>query len=258
MMEILLISLVAFGVAILTFFSGFGLGTLLAPVMMFFFPVDVAIALTGIVHFVNNLFKLFLVGRHANRDVLMRFGIPAVLAAVAGALLMVRLAGAEPWFSYQLFQREWEVYPLKVLIGVVLFVFAWFDLLPVFAKLEFGRKWLSLGGALSGFFGGLSGNQGALRAAFLIKAGLTKQAFVGTAVVVSTFVDLTRLGIYSSRMVEVGVSDNWQVLVFASLSAISGAIIGNRLLQKISLLFLQRFVGTMLLLIALALIMGII
>ena len=56
-MEIILISIVAFLVAILTFFSGFGLGTILTPVMMIFFPVDVAIALTGVVHFSNNIFK---------------------------------------------------------------------------------------------------------------------------------------------------------------------------------------------------------
>lgn len=61
-MEIIIISLTAFLVAILTFFSGFGLGTILTPVFMIFFPVDLAIALTGVVHFFNNIFKLVLVG----------------------------------------------------------------------------------------------------------------------------------------------------------------------------------------------------
>ena len=57
-MEILIISVVAFFAAILTFFSGFGLGTILTPVMMIFFPVEIAVAFTGIVHFSNNIFKL--------------------------------------------------------------------------------------------------------------------------------------------------------------------------------------------------------
>lgn len=43
----------------------------------------------------------------------------------------------------------------------------------------------------SGFFGGLSGNQGTFRSAFLIKAGLSKEALIGTAIVVSAFVDVT-------------------------------------------------------------------
>ena len=61
-MEIIIIGLVAFFAAILTFFSGFGLGTILTPVMMVFFPVDIAVAFTGIVHFSNNIFKLFING----------------------------------------------------------------------------------------------------------------------------------------------------------------------------------------------------
>src|SRR3546814_5675506 len=91
-MEILILSLAAFLVAVLTFFSGFGLGTILTPVFMVFFPVDLAIALTGVVHFFNNLFKLALVGRQADRWVTIRFGVPAVIAAFFGAWLMLRMS----------------------------------------------------------------------------------------------------------------------------------------------------------------------
>lgn len=68
-MEIIIISLIAFLVAILTFFSGFGLGTILTPVFMFFFPVELSIALTGVVHFFNNIFKIILVGRQDRKSV---------------------------------------------------------------------------------------------------------------------------------------------------------------------------------------------
>jgi uncharacterized membrane protein YfcA len=90
-MEIVIISLVAFIAAILTFFSGFGLGTILTPVFMVFFPVELAIGLTGIVHFLNNIFKLALVGKNANKTVLLSFGIPAVIAAIAGAWLFMNI-----------------------------------------------------------------------------------------------------------------------------------------------------------------------
>ncbi len=81
-MEIIIIAAAAFITAILTFFSGFGLGTILTPVFMIFFPVDLAIALTGVVHFFNNIFKLILVGKKADIKVTLLFGIPAVLAAI--------------------------------------------------------------------------------------------------------------------------------------------------------------------------------
>src|SRR5512133_3361462 len=99
-METVLISIVAFFTAILTFFSGFGLGTILLPVFTIFFPVEIAVALTGVVHFTNNLFKITLVGRKADKSVLLRFGIPAVIASFAGALLLLKLTVMPVLLSY--------------------------------------------------------------------------------------------------------------------------------------------------------------
>ncbi|WP_026752482.1 sulfite exporter TauE/SafE family protein [Sediminibacterium sp. C3] len=252
-MEIVIISLTAFLVAILTFFSGFGLGTILTPVFMIFFPVDLAIALTGVVHFFNNIFKLVLVGRAADRQVVLRFGIPAVLAALLGSWLLLNITNWQPLFTYQLFGKTFQVFPVKFIISVLLILFASIDLIPYFSNLQFGKDKLPVGGALSGFFGGLSGNQGALRSAFLIKAGLSKEAFVATAVVVSTFVDFTRLSVYATRFNSAGLTDNLNLVVFATFSAIIGAYIGNKLLKKVTLKFLQVTVAIMLILISLAL-----
>lgn len=257
-MEILIIVVAAFVTAILTFFSGFGLGTILTPVFMFFFPVDLAIALTGVVHFFNNIFKIILVGRKADRAVLIRFGIPAVIAAFIGAWVLLHIPDSQPLFDYTLFGRTFEVYPVKLIISVLLIIFATMDLIPYFNKLQFGKEKLPLGGVLSGFFGGLSGNQGALRSAFLIKAGLTKEAFIGTAVVVSTFVDFTRLSVYATRFVKSGLSDNIMLVAFAILAAISGAYIGNKLLKKVTIKYIQILIAIMLIIVSLALGSGLI
>lgn len=252
-MEIIVISLAAFLVAILTFFSGFGLGTILTPVFMLFFPVDLAIALTGVVHFFNNIFKLFLVGRHADKAVLIRFGIPAVIAAIAGSWLLLNMTDLQPLFAYDAFGKHFEVYPVKFLISLLLIIFACMDLLPYFGKLHFGREKLPIGGILSGFFGGLSGNQGALRSAFLIKADLSKEAFVATAVVVSTFVDFTRLSMYATRFSSSELTDNWVLVVSATAAGIAGAYLGNKLLKKVTLRFLQVTTAIMLIVISIAL-----
>jgi hypothetical protein len=257
-MEIIIISITAFIVAILTFFSGFGLGTILTPVFMIFFPVELAIALSGVVHFFNNIFKLFLVGKYANKEVLFRFGIPAVLGALLGSWLLLNISDFSPLFQYDFFGKTMKVYPVKFVISILLIFFVAIDLIPYFHKLQFGKNKLPLGGALSGFFGGLSGVQGALRSAFLIKAGLSKEAFVGTAVVVSSFVDFTRLSMYASRLDRSGLLENWYLIVFATVSAMTGAFIGNKLLKKVTLKYLQVFVSFMLILISIALGMGII
>ena len=119
--------------------------------------------------------------------------------------------------------------------------------------MRFDKNKLPIGGALSGFFGGLSGHQGALRSAFLIKAGLSKEAFIGTACVVSTFVDFTRLGIYATRFSTSGLTDNLTIVICGILSAITGAYLGKQLLKKITLHFLQVSVAIMLIIISIAL-----
>src|SRR3972149_1010135 len=257
-MEIIVISLAAFVVAILTFFSGFGLGTILTPVFMIFFPVDLAIGLTGIVHFFNNVFKLILVGKNPNKVVLIRFGVPAVIAAIIGSWLLINISDTEPLFSYQMFGKTFDVFPVKFIISILLIIFASIDLIPYFNKLQFGKDKLPIGGALSGFFGGLSGNQGALRSAFLIKAGLSKEAFIGTAVVVSTFVDFTRLSVYATRFTKAGLDENLTLVICATLAGIAGAFIGNKLLKKVTLHFLQVTVAIMLIIISVALGAGLI
>jgi uncharacterized protein len=254
MTAIILLSLVAFLVSILTFFSGFGLGTIMTPVFMLFFPAELAIALTGVVHFFNNLFKVFLVGKHASKEVVLRFGLPAILAAIAGSWLLLQMSGMNALFSYTAFGRQLEVYPVKFIVSILLILFAAVELIPYFGKLQFGKEKLPLGGILSGFFGGLSGNQGALRSAFLLKAGLSKEAFIGTTVVVSTLVDFTRLSIYATRFTETALHENIPLLSIVTLSAIVGAYVGNKLLKKITLRSLQ--VGVALLLILLSIGLG--
>jgi uncharacterized protein len=257
-MEIVILSVAAFIVALLTFFSGFGLGTILTPLFMVYFPVDVAIALTGVVHFFNNIFKLILVGKKANREVVLRFGIPAVIAAFVGAWLLLQITDLKPLFTYTISGRAFQVSPVKFIISLLLIVFAVIDLVPYFSRLQFGKDKLPIGGALSGFFGGLSGNQGALRSAFLIKAGLSKEAFIATAAVVSTFVDFTRLSVYATRFTKAGLHENLTFVICATLAAIAGTYIGNKLLKKITLKFIQMLVAILLVVISLALGAGLI
>jgi hypothetical protein len=257
-MEYFIICLVAFLTSVLTFFSGFGLGTILMPVFALFFPIELAIALTGVVHFFNNIFKLFLVGNKANKSVLIRFGIPAIIAAIIGAWLLLNITDLPSLYTYHIGNKSFEITPVKLIISVVLIAFSFIELLPFFNKLQFGKKQLPFGGFLSGFFGGLSGHQGALRSAFLIKAGLTKEAFIGTAVVISCLVDFTRLSIYSTRMLESGLHENVPLIVSATLSAIIGAFIGHKLLKKVTLKFIQKFVAIFLILVSIALGIGII
>jgi uncharacterized membrane protein YfcA len=66
-------------------------------------------------------------------------------------------------------------------------------------------------------------------------------------------VDFTRLGVYATRFSKAGLIDNWVLVLTATLSAIAGAYIGNKLLKKVTLHFLQVIVTVMLIIVSVAL-----
>ena len=259
-MEYLIICLVAIVVSALTFFSGFGLGTMLMPVFALFFPIPVAVASTAVVHLANNIFKVGLIGRQANWSVVWRFAIPAVVTAMIGAALLTLFDTLPPLTTYQLKGQPHQITVVKLVIGVIIIVFALFDLLPQLSHLTFDQKYLPLGGALSGFFGGLSGNQGALRSAFLIKVGLNKEAFIATGVVAAVMVDIARLlvygvAFYATHFMLLGSNITGLVLA-ATLAAFAGAVMGKQLLKKVTLRIVQIIVGLMLIVLGVGLATG--
>jgi hypothetical protein len=256
-MAYLVIALVALLASGLTFFSGFGLGTLLLPAFAVFVPVDQAIAMTAVVHLVNSLVKVMLVGRLADRATIVRFGLPAIVAAIAGAWLLGRLSAAEPLLEYRALGRSFEVLPVKLAIGVMLAGFAAVEVLPWFRGLSFPPRFMPLGGLLSGFCGGLSGMQGALRAAFLTRAGLTTEAFVATSAVIACLVDVSRLGVYAGQVVSVRNELNWPLLATAVTAAVAGAVVGRRFLAGMTTETVQRLVAALLVLVAAGLVSGV-
>ncbi len=255
-MVYVLVPLAALLASALTLFSGFGLGTLLMPVMAVFFPVDLAVALTAVVHLLNNLFKLALVGRAADPRAVLRFGVPAILAALAGAALLTVLADLPSLGSYELAGATFQLHPVKLAVAAVMALLAVVELLPAFERLQFDARWMPLGGLISGFFGGLSGHQGALRSAFLVRSGLAKEAFIGTGVVLACLVDVTRLSVYGAHFASAGLGENGGLLALATGAAFAGAFIGARLMKKVTIRTIQILVSGLLLLIAALLALG--
>lgn len=257
-MDYLLICITALIGSGLTLFSGFGLGTILVPVFALFFPIEIAILLTAIVHFLNNGFKLLLVGKHVNWQIVLRFGLPAIAFAFLGAYLLKFLSNIESIGDYELFGHLFTIQWVKLIIGLLLIIFAVLELVPGFSKLELDRKYLPLGGVLSGFFGGLSGNQGALRSVFLLRAGLGKESFIATGVVIACLIDTARLFIYIPPIIQQHEQFNFTLLLAATLSAFAGAFVGNKLLKKITVSTLKIGVASFLILFGCLLAAGIV
>lgn len=100
------IAVVASLASALTSYSGFGLGTILLPAFALFFPAPVAVAVTGFVHLLNNLFKGTLLRKRADWPTVLKFGVPAVPAAVAGAWLLALLGDTPRLFEWTAFGQS--------------------------------------------------------------------------------------------------------------------------------------------------------
>lgn len=244
--------------SLLTFFSGFGLGTILTPVFAVFFPVEIAISLTAVVHLLNNVFKMVLVGFTKEWGIILRFGVPSMIASFIGAWVLKDLSDIQTDYQYSLGTLTVATTPIKMCIALLIIIFTLFEIIPRLQKIQFDKSHLSLGGFISGFFGGLSGNQGALRSMFLIKAGLSKESFIATGIFIACMVDVARLPMYSTKYFNASVLENKWLLVAATLSAFAGAYLGSHFLKKVTLKFLQYFVTVALLILAVLLGAGII
>ena len=239
----------------LTFFSGFGLGTILTPVFyMMFNDLTLAISATAIVHVLNNVFKYVLMQKKVNWGIALPFGVAAIPAAILGAFLTQYFSRIE-LFQFSIFNYSNHIIVINLIFGLILIAFALIELIPKL-QIAFSKQKLWLGGTISGFFGGLSGHQGALRTAFLVKYQLDKQTFIATGIIIALIIDFVRIPIYISSLDGFGLKSNWISISFALLGALIGAIVGKFYLKKVKLESLNIFISYAMLVFGLALALG--
>ena len=201
--------------AALTVPAGFGLATMLTPVVLLWLPPHEAVAAVAIIHGAHNAWKLKLLRSSVDFTAIKRYGWALVIGAIIGAVLHSHIPSD----------------PLLLVVGVALIV------LPILSVTE---RWTNIrlpdtedriGGFGSGFFGGLTGHQGALRAMFLQKRLPDKVAYAATASILALADDLTLIPIY---IIFEGsaILDEYILIPCLVISAILGVNLGKRWLTK--------------------------
>lgn len=229
--------------ALATFYTGFGLNTILVPVFMIYWDAPLAVLMAGLVHLCNNILKVALTARAIDWRLFRNFGLPAILFAFLGALLLTQLS---PVSSIQ----------LKPIFGSIFICFALLELFNWHLPLK-GSWAMRLGGILSGFFGGFSGHQGALRAMFLSKLKMEPLVFVATTALISLLVDLTRMGVYFTGVADYKYDPSYLMYLVVP-AALAGTMVGRKYVQKMNHAVLSKIVGFALFVMGLALIFGLI
>ena len=256
-MLFVVVILSALASSFITFFSGFGLGTILLPVFAFFYPLPIAIALTAVVHLLNNLFKIILLFKSINWQITLKFGVPSFIAALLGSWTLNQLSSYNLIiFNYQIFNHYFQITILNVIVGVLIILFSIVEISKKIDNISFNQKYLILGGLLSGFFGGFSGHQGAIRTAFLFQLNLDKKIFIATGVFVACLVDVARLFFYKQNSA-FSYNIDYTLMAVAVISAFCGAYLGNKLFVKTSISFFKWFVAAFMFIMGLLIIGGI-
>jgi uncharacterized membrane protein YfcA len=243
--EYLILALLSFFAGGLTLFTGFGLSTILLPVFVIYFPVAIAVPSTAIVHFLNNFYKLFIYFKQINTRILLRFGLPALLASIIGAFLLQKLSSNE---------RN-----LEIILGILIISISFMEMFPAIRNLKIGIKWAPLGGVISGFFGGLSGHQGLFRSAFLVKSGLSKNSFIATGVGIAVLVDITRLSVYGSTIFTTSIissNDFWLPVIISTTSALFGVSLATDLVKKMTIDVIRNMVFGLIFISGILLVLG--
>jgi uncharacterized membrane protein YfcA len=231
----------AFLAATLTLMTGFGLGTMLTPVFLIFYDVKIAILLVAVVHLLNNLLKVSIFGRHISIEILKRFGIFTLIGAFIGAYLQGKLDSSV----------------VKVVLGLSLIFLGLKEAMGFGEKLRIPKEIDFIGGFLSGLLGGLVGQQGAVRSAYLLNYNIPKETFVATAATIASVVDLTRIPVYIFHQRDI-LSENLILLAVTTFSAFAGTFVGKRFLKKISLKTLKYYVASTIIIIGMLLTLKII
>ncbi|MFM8596060.1 MAG: TSUP family transporter [Flavobacteriales bacterium] len=239
--QLYLLPIAAFMGALATFFTGFGLNTILVPIFLWYVEPTLAVFFAGLVHLSNNVLKVGLTARKIDWSLFKSFGIPALIGAALGASLLVQVGGSFHEF-------------LKPIFGVLFMLFAILEFFNWrFAR--FSSVQLNLGGFLSGFFGGFSGHQGALRAIFLSQLKLDRLLFVATTALISLFVDLTRIGFYMQNP-KIWASIQWDLMGLTTVAAFLGTLVGRYLLPQIKNQFFDLLFGLALFSLGLSMLLG--
>ncbi len=168
------------------------------------------------------------------------------------------LGKQEATIHYSLFGRPIALSMLKLVIALLMIFFAVFELIPTLSNWKMDQKYMPIGGLLSGFFGGISGHQGAFRSVFLTKTGLTKEEFIATSNAIALIIDLTRISIYATSTFAFFYLDGLTShLIVGILFAFIGTYFGKKLLTKTTISGIQRVIGLLLIIYGILFLLGV-
>jgi uncharacterized protein len=210
--------------------AGFGIGSLLTPLVASQYGMKAAVGAVAIPHLIATALRFWRLRSHVDRRVFLGFGLMNAVGSLAGALIHV-------WVNNPI---------LAIALGILLAFAGSVGVLGYADRMRFGRKTAGVAGLLSGAFGGLVGNQGGIRSAAMLGLGIQGPAFVATATAIGIAVDAVRLPVYFATESERILSAR-PAIVAAVIGVVLGTMAGERVLRRVPEPLFRRIVSVILL-----------
>lgn len=223
---IIIVAAIAGAIAAVT---GFGIGSLLTPVLALQVETRLAVAAVSIPHVVGTALRLWLLQGRVDRRVLWSFGLTSAAGGLTGAML-------HSWAS-----NRW----LTAVFGALLLFAAASEVTGLARRMRFQGSVAWIAGAISGLLGGLVGNQGGIRSAALLGFDLPKQTFVGTATAIGLSVDGARMPVYLAMQHD-EIWAIWPWVALATVGITIGTVLGSRVLVRIPEVWFRRVLAVVL------------
>jgi uncharacterized protein len=210
--------------------AGFGIGSILTPLLALSVGTKEAVVAVSIPHLVATALRFWTLRHNIDVQVLKNFGLSSAAGGLLGALLGSHFSS--PILSY--------------ILGALLIFAGLTGLTGISRKMRFGRKAAWLGGSVSGLLGGLVGNQGGIRSAALLGFNLESKTFVATATAIALIVDGARMPVYfftsPNTVHQLGL---WIAVMVAGVSL--GTLVGGRVLAHLPEIHFRRLVSLLIL-----------
>ncbi|NCN28346.1 sulfite exporter TauE/SafE family protein [bacterium] len=206
--------------------TGFGIGSLITPVLSLSIGTKLAVAVVSVPHFVATAMRFWMLRKHVDKKVLFGFGLMSAAGGLMGAFLHVYFA----------------IPALTLIFGIILMFAGFMGASGLAAKMKFQGVAAWLAGGFSGFLGGMVGNQGGIRSAALLGFNISKESFVATATAIGLIVDVSRMPVYFwSEWQGILASSKW--LVICTVGVVFGTLLGARLLKRLPQHVFRRVVS---------------
>lgn len=209
--------------------TGFGIGSILTPLLALGTGARLAVAAVAIPHLVGSALRLWILRSYVDRRVLIGFGLTSAAGGLAGAILQAQITNRG----------------LAILFGAVVALAGVSELTGWTRRVRWSRGSAWLAGVLSGFLGGLVGNQGGIRSAAMLGFDVPKESFVATATAIALFVDGARLPVYLATQ-GAEIAAIWPLVAIACIGVVAGTLGGVGLLDRLPERAFRRAVGTLL------------